>query len=532
MALAAWQSTITNESGDIQAAAQVTVLIESSGAFAALFSDRDGASPIDNPVTADDDGFVRFYAVGNAYRITAALGGFSRVWRHVPVGILGERDELLSTQIKYDRTPAEIAAGVTPVDYARPPGDALRFGDDGPAIQEMIDAAILEEKSFIIIPPGDYHTATQIVVDAPARRRLGIYAYGAQITTENAISGFELFSGASSGGATLFGLTIDHQDNADATCGFDIHTSYNIVLMDCSVIADDVSATYAGIRLRNGTPSVSSTGALWTRIYNAMIKRVSGAGGANMPYGILVRGNSNATNIIGGNIQSSDIGIGMTHESGQVGSPNALFIEGTAFESCTDAIRSNAETSNPLSGCRIIGCRAEAGTNFLNLQGATTQPAVPTYLAGNYLISSVSNYLVNPNNLYVTSLDFSVTPNISPGPILVNQRGLKVRVINGAAHVFQARAPSAGFGYSLLDSSDVEQSTWVTRAAGGASLTQIKQIFSTADGTGANMAWTTTSPEGVVTAPPGSIRLSTGGGAGTTLYVKESGTGNTGWVGK
>jgi hypothetical protein len=40
------------------------------------------------------------------------------------------------------------------------------------------------------------------------------------------------------------------------------------------------------------------------------------------------------------------------------------------------------------------------------------------------------------------------------------------------------------------------------------------------------------SPEGVVTAKVGSLYLRLNGGAGTTLYVKQSGTGNTGWVGK
>lgn len=40
------------------------------------------------------------------------------------------------------------------------------------------------------------------------------------------------------------------------------------------------------------------------------------------------------------------------------------------------------------------------------------------------------------------------------------------------------------------------------------------------------------SPESVVTANPGTLYLNSAGGAGTTLYVKESGTGNTGWVGK
>lgn len=40
------------------------------------------------------------------------------------------------------------------------------------------------------------------------------------------------------------------------------------------------------------------------------------------------------------------------------------------------------------------------------------------------------------------------------------------------------------------------------------------------------------SPEGAVTANVGSLFLRNNGGAGTTFYVKESGTGNTGWVAK
>lgn len=39
-------------------------------------------------------------------------------------------------------------------------------------------------------------------------------------------------------------------------------------------------------------------------------------------------------------------------------------------------------------------------------------------------------------------------------------------------------------------------------------------------------------PEGAVTATVGSLFTRTNGGAGTTLYIKESGTGNTGWVAK
>lgn len=39
-------------------------------------------------------------------------------------------------------------------------------------------------------------------------------------------------------------------------------------------------------------------------------------------------------------------------------------------------------------------------------------------------------------------------------------------------------------------------------------------------------------PEGSISAPVGSLYMRTDGGAGTTMYVKESGTGNTGWIAK
>jgi hypothetical protein len=39
-------------------------------------------------------------------------------------------------------------------------------------------------------------------------------------------------------------------------------------------------------------------------------------------------------------------------------------------------------------------------------------------------------------------------------------------------------------------------------------------------------------PEGVVTASIGAMYRRLDGGASTTLYIKESGTGNTGWVAK
>ena len=50
--------------------------------------------------------------------------------------------------------------------------------------------------------------------------------------------------------------------------------------------------------------------------------------------------------------------------------------------------------------------------------------------------------------------------------------------------------------------------------------------------TSADIPSGTGSPEGVITATVGTLYRRTDGGANTTLYVKESGTGNTGWVAK
>lgn len=54
-------------------------------------------------------------------------------------------------------------------------------------------------------------------------------------------------------------------------------------------------------------------------------------------------------------------------------------------------------------------------------------------------------------------------------------------------------------------------------------------VFGTAT-SGVTIRSSTGTPESAVTAPIGSLFLRSDGGAGTALYVKESGTGNTGWV--
>lgn len=69
--------------------------------------------------------------------------------------------------------------------------------------------------------------------------------------------------------------------------------------------------------------------------------------------------------------------------------------------------------------------------------------------------------------------------------------------------------------------------TTLTRSAAGVISVEGNTII-----TSATIRSGTGTPEGAVTAPVGTLFLRTDGGAGTTLYVKESGTGNTGWAAK
>lgn len=92
MAAAVFQVFITDNEGNVVPNASVEVRQMSPGfPLATVYSDRE-ASNVYFPVVADSDGFVRFFAPGGAYRITATSGSFSRTFDYVAIGTAAERD--------------------------------------------------------------------------------------------------------------------------------------------------------------------------------------------------------------------------------------------------------------------------------------------------------------------------------------------------------------------------------------------------------------------------------------------------------
>ena len=71
MALAHFQRTFTDASGNVKPGLSVTVRRESDNGLAALFADAGSVTPKSNPFSTDASGYGSFYVVGGRYRIQA-----------------------------------------------------------------------------------------------------------------------------------------------------------------------------------------------------------------------------------------------------------------------------------------------------------------------------------------------------------------------------------------------------------------------------------------------------------------------------
>lgn len=100
--LAVWQRTIVDEEGNVIPGAEIEVRREEDDSLATLYADRAGETPLANPLAADMSGFVRFFAQGDAYTITAVGAGSTRTWRFDPTGRLQEFDKVIAEIVSDD----------------------------------------------------------------------------------------------------------------------------------------------------------------------------------------------------------------------------------------------------------------------------------------------------------------------------------------------------------------------------------------------------------------------------------------------
>jgi len=189
---------------------------------------------------------------------------------------------------------------------------------------------------------------------------------------------------------------------------------------------------------------------------------------------------------------------------------NTVTINDTLDGSCTD---------HYFMSCDFIGI-ANTKTHDLNI--GTTGTVFKTRIQNCKFIKPTATdsikFTNQTNSFVIGCVDFVTydTPVYAPVTIL-NAGGNFIYVENRPGE-FSRAAPIQDNANLLGTSSLRWQSTYTVDLRVGTD----QRIWTSAPG----------SPEGAVTASIGSLFTRTDGGAGTTLYVKESGTGNTGWVAK
>ena len=240
------------------------------------------------------------------------------------------------------------------------------------------------------------------------------------------------------------------------------------------------------------------------------------------------------------------------------------------------------------TGTSAVGCNGIA--NFSNPSTSLTDDVWDWIVTNNYLDRIAENGIegsgfISGNTIYQTNYNGKTTPSTegiyAQGPakivnntIFYSNPGIRVYNDGTSAASYYGpieitdnnivNPPSTGYGIyassinaggqisrlSITNNRLFNGGVVVSAVSGGsytASTVQNNQVFGgsgVASSVDASVQWQFNNgygpmfasgagaPNGVVTAPVGSIWTRTDGGASTTLYVKESGTGNTGWVAK
>lgn len=176
---------------------------------------------------------------------------------------------------------------------------------------------------------------------------------------------------------------------------------------------------------------------------------------------------------------------------------------------------------------QIINFDGQNSGAALGIGGTSTNINVLSLYAENCTLGAVYN---DSTSCMITGISYAGTPTKFIGttdPIYMELTGTYSKQ-------FKLNKADNAMGYSLIINDTSEVLSLFSSRSGAAIRTFAlgPDLVFAVNGTNAIFTSGANSPEGVVTADVGSIYTRTNGGANTTLYVKESGTGNTGWVAK
>ena len=226
----------------------------------------------------------------------------------------------------------------------------------------------------------------------------------------------------------------------------------------------------------------------------------------------------------------------------------------------TGAIRgiSASSTTQNLDNLTITGNNVTATTNGLFLQVGVGLQGRNIVVSGNYFNASVAIQIARD----VKNLTISSNVLVGLSPTFASGRGVYIDTPAADAYVFITgntivnvqrpyviySASATTFNYLFatnnnlsLAGSNANSSVWTIEGAAviGTAVISANNINPSTIGfeysvvnqsSNIRIQYGTSTPEGAITAGIGSLFINKSGGTGTTLYVKQTGTGNTGWA--
>jgi len=206
---------------------------------------------------------------------------------------------------------------------------------------------------------------------------------------------------------------------------------------------------------------------------------------------------------------------------GKVTLTNCTFRGLDSTENLFDARESagiHAATEVVMSNCNLTGRMAIGATDLLTIQGCN----LTTTTSGDNAMSLAGTVIrVSDNYIDGGTVNFSdVSLNNTVDHFFLNDNYFKAGVRNVTLNPATSAVVN---GYTIVNN----------RFSGSGNVVNIGSLTLPVNKGSLNLTFSGSgTPENVVTAPVGSIYTRTDGGSGTTLYVKETGTANTGWVAK
>lgn len=151
--------------------------------------------------------------------------------------------------------------------------------------------------------------------------------------------------------------------------------------------------------------------------------------------------------------------------------------------------------------------------------------AVGTVLTstGSYISWELPSFAPVGSKYIVQTADSTLTGEQSLGAL---STGLLLNTVTGSTGVLSSITNSSGLASAISDETGTGVLVFGTSPSFTTQITAPKIVYSGS----VIETYGTGTPEGAITADIGSVFHRTDGGSSTTLYVKESGSGNTGWV--